>query len=89
MRDRQLHDKHDAKQGAHRGAYTDFSVRVLDLAKLYLSTGEKRKLGDLIGKLEEQRDVIEHQYRCSKCGFEFKTKKWFCPSCKAVDSFVM
>jgi lipopolysaccharide biosynthesis regulator YciM len=69
--------------------HPDSYIPILDLAKLYLSTGEKRKLGDLISKLEEQRDVIEHQYHCSQCGFKFRTKKWFCPSCRAVDSFVM
>ncbi|UCD95486.1 MAG: tetratricopeptide repeat protein [Candidatus Zixiibacteriota bacterium] len=69
--------------------HPDSYIPVLDLARLYLSAGEQKKLADLIGKLEEQRDVIEHQYRCSRCGFKFRTKKWFCPSCKTVDSFVM
>lgn len=69
--------------------HPDSYIPVLDLAGLYLATGENKKLADLLNKLEDQREVVEHEYRCSRCGYKFKTKKWHCPSCKAVDSFVM
>ena len=62
-------------------------IPLLDLAKLYLTTGEKDKLGGLISRLEELREGIEHQYSCSRCGHKSMTRLWICPVCKAVDSF--
>lgn len=69
--------------------HPDSFLPVLELAKVYLVTGEKKKISELLHKLEGQRDAIENQYHCSRCGHKVKTKKWLCPSCKAVDSFVM
>jgi len=64
-------------------------IPVLELSKVYLAMGEKKKLGNLINRLEGQRDIAEHQHHCSNCGFKAKSKMWLCPSCKAVDSFVV
>jgi len=64
-------------------------IPVLELAKICLATGEKKKLNNLINRLEEQRDLSEHQYHCSRCGHKVKSKLWLCPSCRAVDSFVI
>lgn len=69
--------------------HPDSYMPILNLAKLYLASDEKKKLGNLINKLEEHREAVEHQYHCSRCGHKSSTKKWFCPSCKAVDGFVM
>ncbi|MEW5924252.1 MAG: tetratricopeptide repeat protein [Candidatus Zixiibacteriota bacterium] len=69
--------------------HPDSFLPVLELAKVYLVTGEKKKLSELLHKLEGQRDALENQYHCSRCGYKVKTKKWLCPQCKAVDSFVM
>ncbi len=74
--------------GAAAEDHPDSYVPILDLAKLYLTIGDKRRLSELISKLEDRRDSVESQYHCSRCGYKSKTKKWFCPSCKAVDSFV-
>jgi lipopolysaccharide biosynthesis regulator YciM len=62
-------------------------IPVLDLAKIYLTIGDKRKLSEVINKLDERREMVENEYHCVRCGYKSKTKKWFCPSCKAVDSF--
>nr|MBN2278031.1 tetratricopeptide repeat protein [candidate division Zixibacteria bacterium] len=67
----------------------DSYIPILDLAKLYLASGDKKKLGALIRKLEERREVSEQEYHCSRCGQKVTSRKWLCPSCKAVDSFVM
>ncbi|SYZ73211.1 putative Tetratricopeptide repeat protein [Candidatus Zixiibacteriota bacterium] len=69
--------------------HPDSYLPILDLAKLYLTIGDKRHLGELINKLEDRRELIENQYHCDRCGYKSKTKKWFCPSCKAIDSFVV
>ncbi len=69
--------------------HPDSYLPILDLAKLYLTIGDKRHLGELINKLEDRRETVENQYHCSRCGYKSKTKKWFCPSCKAIDSFVV
>jgi lipopolysaccharide biosynthesis regulator YciM len=69
--------------------HPDSYIAILDLAKIYLTIGEKKKLGGLIARLEEKREAIERQYHCSRCGHKTPTKAWLCPSCKAVDSFVM
>jgi len=67
----------------------DSHLPVLELVKVYLATGEKKKISNLINRLEGQSDVGRHQYHCSQCGFKSREKKWLCPSCKAVDSFVV
>jgi len=69
--------------------HPDSYIPVLDLAKLYLSTGAQKELSRLIKKLEESREIIEQEFHCSRCGYKTSSKKWLCPSCKAVDSFVM
>jgi len=38
------------------------------LAKICLVTGEKKKLNNLINRLEEQRDLSEHQYHLRSQG---------------------
>ncbi len=68
--------------------HPDSYLPVLELARLYLSRGEKKKLSPLIDRLEEKRDTIEHRYHCSRCGYKTETKLWLCPSCKAVNSFI-
>ncbi len=68
--------------------HPDSYLPVLDLAKLYLMIGDKKKLGELINRLDERREAVENEYKCSRCGSKSKSKKWFCPTCKAVDSFV-
>ncbi len=60
----------------------------LELARLYLANEDRKKLGDLIDKLQERLETVENTYRCSRCGYKCETKKWLCPSCKAVNSFV-
>jgi lipopolysaccharide biosynthesis regulator YciM len=67
--------------------HPDSYIPVLDLAKIYLTIGDKRKLSEIINKLDERRETVENEYHCIKCGFRSKTKKWLCPSCKAIDSF--
>jgi lipopolysaccharide assembly protein B len=69
--------------------HPDSLLPTLDLAKLYLTIGDKGRLGELINKLEERREAVENEYHCSRCGHKSKAKKWLCPSCKAVDSFVI
>jgi lipopolysaccharide biosynthesis regulator YciM len=69
--------------------HPDSYLPILDLAKLYLTLGDKKKLGDLINKLDERREATENEYHCVRCGCRSKTKKWLCPSCKAVDSFII
>jgi lipopolysaccharide biosynthesis regulator YciM len=69
--------------------HPDSFIPILDLAKLYLTIGDKKKLGELINKLEERREAVENEFRCNRCGYKSKTKKWLCPSCKAVDSFII
>ena len=69
--------------------HPDSYSAILDLAKLYLTMGEKNKLSELIDNLEERREAIEQQYHCTKCGYKSKSKLWFCPSCKSVDSFAI
>jgi len=69
--------------------HPDSLLPTLDLAKLYLTIGDKGRLGELINKLEERREAVENEYRCNRCGHKSKAKKWLCPSCKAVDSFVI
>jgi len=59
----------------------------LELMRLYLANDDKRKLGSLIDNLQEKLETVENTYLCSRCGFRSETKKWLCPSCKAVDSF--
>jgi lipopolysaccharide biosynthesis regulator YciM len=68
--------------------HPDSYLPVLDLAKLYLTLGDKKKLADLINRLDEHREAVENEYHCTRCGHKSKTKKWLCPSCKAVDSFI-
>ncbi len=60
---------------------------ILELARLHLANDDKKKLGDLIDKLQERLETAENTYHCSRCGHKCETKKWLCPSCKAVDSF--
>jgi lipopolysaccharide biosynthesis regulator YciM len=61
---------------------------ILELARLYLANNDRRKLVDLIDNLQERLEAVENTYHCSRCGHKCETKKWLCPSCKAVDSFV-
>jgi len=69
--------------------HPDSYLPVLDQAKLYLTLGDKKKLGELINRLDERREAAENEYHCTRCGAKSKTKKWLCPNCKAVDSFVI
>ncbi len=69
--------------------HPDSYLPILDLAKLYLTIGDKKKLGELISRLDERREAVENEYHCTRCGSKSKTKKWLCPNCKAVDSFVI
>jgi lipopolysaccharide biosynthesis regulator YciM len=62
---------------------------ILDLAKISLTVGDKKRLSDLINRLEQRREAVENEYHCTRCGYKSRTKKWHCPSCKAVDSFVI
>ena len=67
--------------------HPDSYLPVLDLARIYLVTGEKDKLKDLLDRLESRRETLEHEYRCRKCNHKSSTKLWLCPSCLAIDSF--
>ncbi|MCX6827231.1 MAG: tetratricopeptide repeat protein [candidate division Zixibacteria bacterium] len=69
--------------------HPDSYLPILDLAKLYLTIGDKKKLGELINRLEERRESVENEYHCNRCGHKSKIPKWLCPSCKAVDSFIV
>ncbi len=68
--------------------HPDSFMPTLELARLYLADGDRKKLGDLIDKLQERLETVENTYRCNRCGQISETRKWLCPSCKAVDSFV-
>ncbi len=65
------------------------SLPTLQLAGIYLVSNQTQKLADLLHKLMERFEAAENEYHCSRCGYEYKTKIWLCPSCRAVDSFVM
>ncbi len=59
----------------------------LELARLYLANNDRKKLGTVIDSLQDRLEILENTYHCSRCGYKSETRKWLCPSCKAVDSF--
>jgi lipopolysaccharide biosynthesis regulator YciM len=68
--------------------HPDSYLPTLELIKFYNTNEEKKKLAELIDRLQEKLETLENTYRCSRCGKTSETKIWLCPSCNAVDSFV-
>ncbi len=61
---------------------------VLDLARLYLVTDDKKKLKELLDYMSERRESVELGFRCRVCDYKSAEKIWLCPSCQTADSFI-